>query len=801
MNRTSNARNSYSYRTNPRHRELRLEPLEARALLAGEGLTAQYFHNIDFTGLAGERTEAVNSFWAAAPLPGVDANTFSVRWTGQIEAEFTETYTFRTLSNDGVRLWVDGQLLIDNWTVHSLTANTGTIALAAGQRYDVRLEYFDSTGDAEIRLQWQSPSQPLEAIPAAQLYGSPQGLRGEYSDTFGGQGSRLDAAIDFNWGTGRPISTVAVDSFRARWTGLVRPEFSETYTFAITSDEGVRLWVGDELVIDHWTPHSVATMTGVKTLEAGKWYDIRVEYFDAAGAARVHLNWASENQTAGLFQTISDDNLRAARHAPLLVDNPLGQGQDPFVVQWQNTYLHVRSAGGSVWIDQADQLQDIHSADPESTSVRAWRAPTGTNYSQQIWAPELHQLDGKWYIYVAASDGDNATHRMHVLERDNPNPMGVYTYKGQLAATTDRWAIDGTVLQWEGKLYHIWSGWPGSTNGQQNLYIAEMSNPWTISGQRTLLASPQYSWEMHGLSINEGPQILTSGGQLHIIYSGSGYWRHEYALGRLTYNGVGPIMSAASWTKAPSPVFQQAGDIVGVGHASFTKSPDGTQDWIVYHAHPSPDGDPDQRVIRIQQFTWNANGTPNFGAPLPESTPIEVPSGIPDAQAPLLPGDFNANGAVNTADLDVWTAQYGAELFPGRFTDGADFLTWQRQLGAAAQSDLATSTAALATIDAAYMDWSGLAGLTPTATAPARSAIESAARSSTPRESVTNQALPHPPVRHDWPRTLEPFAGKRPKFTQRNEEQIRPSKLEGELNENILRAAERDPRTHSRRHE
>jgi hypothetical protein len=212
-----------------------------------------------------------------------------------------------------------------------------------------------------------------------------------------------------------------------------------------------------------------------------------------------------------------------------------------------------------------------------------------------------------------------------------------------------------------------------------------------------LLSEPQYAWEMHGMPINEGPQVLIQDGQLHIIYSASGYWTQQYALGRLTYDGTGSLMDRANWVKAPSPVFQQAGQVVGVGHASFTKSPDGTQDWIVYHSHPSPGGDPDQRVIRIQPFSWFPNGTPNFGTPLPSSTILEAPSGLADADRPLVPGDYDGSGAVNSLDLEVLKGQTGLAMFPGvsadgsgdGLVDGADFLGWQRQLGATAAAQAA----------------------------------------------------------------------------------------------------------------
>ena len=312
-----------------------------------------------------------------------------------------------------------------------------------------------------------------------------------------------------------------------------------------------------------------------------------------------------------------------------------------------------------------ERLEDIHISDPNSASTVVWTPPPGTNYSQQVWAPELHRINDKWFIYVTASNGNNATHRMYVLERDDPNPMGPYTFKGQLNTGANSLAIDGTVLQWEDQLYFIWSGWPGSTDGQQNLYIAQMSDPLTISSNRVVLSSPTLPWEQHGLPINEGPEILIHDDKLHIIYSASGYWTNEYALGRLTYDGVGSIMSASSWQKSPTPVFQQAGEVVGTGHASFTTSPDGTENWIVYHAHHDKNNWQDDRDVYIQPFEYNADGTPNFGSPIPADTPLSVPSGYVDPERPFVEGDFDASGNVDSADLAVWQAQYGVEYSRG----------------------------------------------------------------------------------------------------------------------------------------
>jgi GH43 family beta-xylosidase len=156
------------------------------------------------------------------------------------------------------------------------------------------------------------------------------------------------------------------------------------------------------------------------------------------------------------------------------------------------------------------------------------------------------------------------------------------------------------------------------------------------SGDRALISSPQLSWEQNGLPINEGPEVLQHNGQTFIIYSASGYWTNQYCLGQLTYNGVGDPMLAASWTKKSTPVFASANNVVGVGHASFTKSPDGLEDWIVYHAHNTPGTFTGIRDIHTQKFAWNANGSPNFGVPVGRGIAVVEPGGTPHFVASLL---------------------------------------------------------------------------------------------------------------------------------------------------------------------
>ncbi|MFN2384825.1 MAG: PA14 domain-containing protein, partial [Thermoanaerobaculia bacterium] len=141
----------------------------------GTGLTGEYFDNQDFTSLKVTRVDpTVNFSWGSgSPASGVGKDTFSVRWTGQVEPEFSETYAFYTVSDDGVRLWVNGQLLIDNWTDHASTEDRGTIVLAAGQTYDIRMDFYEKGGGAIAKLLWSSASTPKAAIPEEYLYPSP----------------------------------------------------------------------------------------------------------------------------------------------------------------------------------------------------------------------------------------------------------------------------------------------------------------------------------------------------------------------------------------------------------------------------------------------------------------------------------------------------------------------------------------------------------------------------------------------------------------------------------------------------
>ncbi|HEY0003434.1 MAG TPA: glycoside hydrolase family 43 protein [Pyrinomonadaceae bacterium] len=321
--------------------------------------------------------------------------------------------------------------------------------------------------------------------------------------------------------------------------------------------------------------------------------------------------------------------------------NPLlPTGADPWSIYREGFYYYMQTTGNNLTIWKTRDLTNLKNAEMKVV----WTPPEKQPYSKDIWAPELHFLQGKWYIYFAADNGRNARHRLWVLENSSADPLqGVWMMKGKLADPSDKWAIDGSVFEHEGQLYLIWSGWEGNSNGQQDIYIARLKNPWTVEGKRVRISKPEYKWEKVGdlgldrdpedpphVNVNEGPEVLKHGDKLFLIYSASGCWTDSYALGMLTASAKSNLLDKTSWTKSPQPVFQQAPEsgAYGAGHNSFFKSPDGKEDWILYHANPEPrEGCGSQRSPRAQRFYWRPDGTPDFGKPVPIGVRIPKPSG------------------------------------------------------------------------------------------------------------------------------------------------------------------------------
>lgn len=312
--------------------------------------------------------------------------------------------------------------------------------------------------------------------------------------------------------------------------------------------------------------------------------------------------------------------------------NPiLSSGPDPWVIKKDNFYYYTHTLGNRIALWKTEKMTELRNA----SSVTVWNAPASGDNSKNVWAPELHYLNGKWYIYYTAgsNNADLSTQRSFVLENSNADPLsGNWVDKGKIFdPAADFFAIDGTVFTYNGNNYFLWSGQASGSDNTQRIYIAKMTNPWTLATSRSLISSPQYGWEMIGAppSVNEGPEILVGPtGKIFLIFSASGCWTDDYSLGMMTLTtGADPLL-AASWTKTSTPVFTKGPTAFGPGHNTFFKSKDGTEDWILYHANSTAGGGcGDARSPRMQKISWNGDGTPNFGTPVSISTPIAKPSG------------------------------------------------------------------------------------------------------------------------------------------------------------------------------
>ncbi|MDQ0115543.1 GH43 family beta-xylosidase [Paenibacillus harenae] len=305
--------------------------------------------------------------------------------------------------------------------------------------------------------------------------------------------------------------------------------------------------------------------------------------------------------------------------------NPIAlQRADPWIYKHTDGYYYFTAsvpAYDCIELRRARTIQELGSAEP----VVIWRKHDKGRMSGHIWAPEIHYIDGKWYIYFAAGGSDEYETeweiRMYVLENDAANPLEpTWAEKGQLRTHWESFALDATTFEHGGARYLVWAQQGPAMQGT-NLYIAEMSNPWTIKEKQVLLSKAEYAWETVGHNVNEGPAVLKRNGKVFISYSASAT-DSNYCLGLLTALDTSDLLDPQSWTKSPEPVFRssEVTGQYGPGHNSFTVSEDGAADILVYHARSYKEivGEPlydPNRHTRTQELYWNEDGTPNFGIP------------------------------------------------------------------------------------------------------------------------------------------------------------------------------------------
>jgi GH43 family beta-xylosidase len=331
--------------------------------------------------------------------------------------------------------------------------------------------------------------------------------------------------------------------------------------------------------------------------------------------------------TGAASTTVGKNDPAALKQAAEIVNtftNPIfPNSADPWLEYFDgNYYLTTTTWTSQLVMRKSPTLGGLATATP----INIW-SESDLGRCCNFWAFEFHRLKTekghRWYVMYTSGIAENLDRQhLSVVESQGDDPMGPYTYKG--SPMPEIWNIDGNYLEHNGQLYLLWSQWVGD---EQTIWISKMSNPWTVEGERVLIVRPQYEWEFSGRKVNEGPEILKRNGKTFMVYSASYCNTPDYKLGLIELVGDDPL-KVDSWHKFDKPVFSRGNGVYGPGHNGFFKSPDGTQDWLIYHGNASElEGCSSTRSVRAQQFTWNTDDTPNFGEPVSAGVPVESPAG------------------------------------------------------------------------------------------------------------------------------------------------------------------------------
>lgn len=269
-----------------------------------------------------------------------------------------------------------------------------------------------------------------------------------------------------------------------------------------------------------------------------------------------------------------------------LIKENSSKSRDPYVLYFNNLYYYCFSRDDKIYLSVSEELESLE----EKEEIVVYK---NEERLKNLWAPELHVINNQCYIYVACDDGNNENHRMYVLYNNSNDPLIEYKNKGVISDISNKWAIDGTILNYKNELYFIWSGCDKDIHYKQEIFIAKMANPFEICSEKVLLSTPEYYWEKQGgdgvnlAFVNEGPAILEINEKLYLVYSASGCWCKDYCLGMLELVGD-DLFSKKSWKKYDKPIFSSVENIIGPGHCSFVTNDD-KETYMVFHSFNGED--------------------------------------------------------------------------------------------------------------------------------------------------------------------------------------------------------------------
>lgn len=308
-------------------------------------------------------------------------------------------------------------------------------------------------------------------------------------------------------------------------------------------------------------------------------------------------------------------------HNPLVL-----QRADPFVTKSADGFYYFIATVPEydrIEIRKSKTINGIRNAEP----VVIWRKHSKGDMGNHIWAPELHRIDGKWYVYFAAGSAEDKWKiRMYALSNPSEDPtQGLWKEEGQIVSNVDRFSLDATTFEHRGQRYMIWTDRASNKVINTGLFIAKMITPTQLDKKQVVITQPEFDWEIKGHRVNEGPAVIIRNGKVFVAFSASAT-DANYCIGLLWADENADLVNPASWNKLPNPVFytNEALKRFGPGHNSFTVAEDGKTDIMIYHArdYKNINGEPlydPNRNTRARVLRWTKDGMPDFGQELDDN--------------------------------------------------------------------------------------------------------------------------------------------------------------------------------------
>jgi subtilisin len=429
-----------------------------------ENWVAEYYNNRDLEGtpvvVRDEGGGFIDRYFnGASPAPGIGAENYSVRWTRKLTLT-GGNYRFSLTSDDGARLYIDNQLKIDAWVDQAPTTyNANNVGLTSGN-HDIRLEYYQHTGSAQARLTWGGPNGACSQTVAADHW------KGEYFNNAYLAGSPvvvqddgINDSFGFNWGGGPPISgcnlTLFPDYFSVKWTRMVN--FAPgAYRFTVTVDNGVRLWVGGQLIIDQWADLPLRTLTGNTSFSAAGTREIRLEFFEAVGGASISLSWASSpNPPSTLVASSAESHINLSWH-----DN--SNNEDGFKIErWNGSgWAHISTVGtnATAYTDfqvapnttynyRVKAYNSVGDSGPsnESSATTTFNSPSGLLTSV---GADLTQIDLRW------TDNNNFEGGFKIERWNGSSYVQINTVGANVTTYTDSGRTPGQTYSYRVRAYN-----------------------------------------------------------------------------------------------------------------------------------------------------------------------------------------------------------------------------------------------------------------------------------------------------------------------------------------------------------